>query len=291
MKNPIMTASGTFGSGREYVPFVNLNKLGALVVKSVTLNERSGNSCPRICETPSGILNSIGLQNSGIERFIAEEIPFLSSFDMPLIVNVAGESVEEYARVCALLEDVRGVSGIELNISCPNVKKGGMLFGQDPKMATEIVVECKKTTKIPLIVKLTPNIADNSIIAREVENAGADAVSLINTLMGMAIDIETFKPMLGNITGGLSGPAIRPVAVRMVWEVAKAVSIPVIGMGGISSARDAIEFFLVGAQAVAIGTANFIDPAATMNIVDELDSFLNEKGFKSIKEIIGQVKA
>jgi len=290
MQNPIMTASGTFGSGREYVPFVNLNKLGALVVKSITLNERSGNPCPRICETPSGILNSIGLQNRGIKRFVEEELPFLSSFDVPLVVNIAGESVTEYAQVCAQLEDVEGISGIELNISCPNVKKGGMLFGQDPKVAVEIVSECKATTEIPLIVKLTPNTADNVTIAREVENAGADAISLINTLLGMAIDTVTFKPMLGSMTGGLSGPAIRPVAVRMVWEVARAVNIPVIGMGGINNARDAIEFFLVGAQAVAIGTANFIDPSATLSIVDELDNFLNEKGFKSIKEIIGQVK-
>ncbi len=285
-----MTASGTFGCGREYSPFVDLNKLGALVVKSLTLKERLGNPSPRICETPSGILNSIGLQNKGVDKFIEEDLPFLSSYDVPIIANVAGESIDEYIEVCARLDSEGDIAGIELNISCPNVKKGSMLFGQDSDLAALVVKECRRVIKKPLIVKLTPNVTDIAFVAKKVEDAGADAVSLINTLLGMAIDVKTFKPLLASTTGGLSGPAIKPVAVRMVWEVSKAVNIPVIGMGGITNANDAIEFFLVGASAIAIGTANLINPSATIKIINDLDDFLERKGFKNFQEIIGKVK-
>lgn len=290
MKNPVMTASGTFGSGREYASLFDLDKLGALVVKSLTLEKRAGNPCPRLCETASGIINSIGLQNKGVNEFIQKDLPFLSSHNVPIIANVAGESIDEYVHVCTRLEAEKDIAGIELNISCPNVKKGSMLFGQDPDLASSVVKKCRAVVKKPLIVKLTPNVTDIAQIAREVEYAGADAVSLINTLRGMAIDIETFRPLLAGITGGLSGPAIKPVAVRMVWEVSRAVNIPVIGMGGITNTEDAVEFFLAGASAIAVGTANFIDPLASINIVDGLERFLQRKGFRNIKEIIGKLE-
>lgn len=290
MKNPVMTASGTFGSGREFVSFVDLGKLGALVAKSVTLKERLGNPAPRICETASGILNSIGLQNKGVDKFVEEDLPFLSSYNVPIVANVAGESIEEYVQVCARLEAEPDIAGVELNISCPNVDKGGRLFGQDPELAASVARECRKVVEKPLIVKLTPNVTDIALIARKVEDAGADAVSLINTLPAMAIDVVNFRPLLGGVTGGLSGPAIKPVAVRMVWEVAQAVSIPVIGMGGITNVEDAIEFFLVGATAVAIGTGNFMNPSSTIKIINGLDNFLEERGIRTIQEIIGKVR-
>jgi len=290
MKNPVMTASGTFGCGREYASFFDLGRLGALVVKSLTLKERMGNVPPRICETPSGILNSVGLQNKGVEGFIKEDLPFLKEFNVPIIANVAGESIDEYVQVCGRLEAEKDIAAIELNISCPNVKNGGMLFGQDPEMASLVVGECRKAVSKPLIVKLTPNVTDISQIARRMEDAGADAVSLINTLLGMAIDTKSFQPLLAGTTGGLSGPAIKPVAVRMVWEVAKAVSVPVIGMGGITKAEDALEFFLAGANAVAIGTANLMEPTSAVKIIQGLETFMEQKGFQSIKDIIGKVK-
>lgn len=290
MKNPVMTASGTFGCGREHASFFDLGRLGALVVKSLTLKERMGNAPPRICETPSGILNSIGLQNKGVEGFIKEDLPFLKEFNVPIIANVAGESIDEYVQVCGRLEAEKDIAAVELNISCPNVESGGMMFGQDPEMASLVVGECRKAVSKPLIVKLTPNVTDISQIARRMEDAGADAVSLINTLLGMAIDTKSFQPLLAGTTGGLSGPAIKPVAVRMVWEVAKAVSIPVIGMGGISKAEDAVEFFLAGANAVAIGTANFMEPTSAVKIIQGLETFLEQKGFQSIQDIIGKVK-
>ncbi len=290
MKNPVMTASGTFGCGREYAGFFDLAKLGALVVKSLTAKERLGNPMPRICETPSGILNSIGLQNKGVEKFLEEDLPCLKAYDVPVIANVAGESVDEYQQVCYRLDAESEIAGIELNISCPNVKKGCMLFGQDPKAAASVVERCRVATNKPLIVKLTPNVGDIGLIARAVEASGADAVSLINTMIGMRIDTDTFRSCLATPTGGLSGPAIRPIAVRMVWEVANAVKIPVVGMGGITSVEDAIEFLLVGATAVAIGTANFMEPTMAVKMIAGLDSYLEAKGFSSIKEIIGKAK-
>ena len=290
MKNPVMTASGTFGCGREYAGFFDLARLGALVVKSLTLKERAGNPMPRICETPSGILNSIGLQNKGIDKFLAEDLPYLGEFDVPVIANVAGESIEEYSQVCRRLDAESGIAAIELNISCPNVKKGCMLFGQEAEAAAAVVQECRASTSKPLIVKLTPNVTDIGSIAKSVEQAGADAISLINTIMGMSIDIDTFKPLLATPTGGLSGPAVRPVAVRMVWEVANAVKIPVIGMGGIVNAQDAIEFLLVGATAVAVGTANFMEPTSAVKIIEDLNAYLAKRGCNSIKEIIGQAQ-
>ncbi len=290
MKNPVMTASGTFGCCREHASFFDLSRLGALVVKSLTLKERMGNAPPRICETPSGILNSIGLQNKGVEGFIKEDLPFIKEFNVPIIANVAGESIDEYVQVCGRLEAEKDIAAIELNISCPNVESGGMLFGQDPEMASLVVGECRKAVSKPLIVKLTPNVTDISQIARRIEDAGADAVSLINTLLGMAIDTKSFQPLLAGTTGGLSGPAIKPVAIRMVWEVAKAVSIPVIGMGGITKTEDAVEFFLAGASAIAIGTANFMEPTSAVKIIQGLETFLEQKGFQSIQDITGKVK-
>jgi dihydroorotate dehydrogenase (NAD+) catalytic subunit len=290
LKNPVVTASGTFGCGREYSAFFDLGKLGALVVKSLTLEERPGNPMPRICETPSGILNSIGLQNKGVDRFLEEDLPCLEEYDVPVIANVAGESVEEYVQVCHRLDVERNIAGIELNISCPNVEEGCMLFGQEAKAAASLVRKCRAATGKPLIVKLTPNVSDIGLIAQKVEEAGADAISLINTIMGMRINIDTYKSLLATPTGGLSGPAIRPVAVRMVWEVAKSVKIPIIGMGGITNAEDAVEFLLVGATAVAVGTANFMEPTSALRIIEGLSSYLEERGIDSIKEIIGRAK-
>ncbi|MDP3013614.1 MAG: dihydroorotate dehydrogenase, partial [Candidatus Subteraquimicrobiales bacterium] len=278
-----------FASGREYSEFADLNKLGAIVTKTVTLKERKGNLPPRICETPSGMLNAIGLQNKGVEYFLADDLPFLRKFDVPVIANVAGDTLEEYVEVSKRLSEAK-VDGIELNISCPNVKKGGMVFGTNSEMAAEVVRAVKKVINVALIIKLTPNVTDIAEIAKSVEKAGADAISLINTPLGMAVDIETFEPELANITGGLSGPAIKPLAVRMVWQVSKAVKVPVIGMGGIMNASDAIEFFLVGASAVAVGTANFIHPTATINIIEGIEEFLKKKSFKSVSEIVGKLR-
>ncbi len=286
LKNPVMVASGTFGSGREYNEFVDLGKLGAIVTKTITLKEKQGNPPPRICETVSGILNAIGLQNKGVDYFLENDLPFLRKFDVPIIVSVGGESLEEYRAVSEKLSKAK-IEAIELNISCPNVKKGGMVFGTDARLAQEVVKAVKSAISVPLIVKLTPNVTDITEIACSVEEAGADAISLINTLSGMAIDINTLKPKLANVTGGLSGPAIKPVAVRMVWQVFKAVKIPVIGMGGIMNASDAVEFFMAGASAIAVGTANFVYPAATLDIISGIEAYLKEKGFKSVKDIIG----
>ncbi|MEW6189109.1 MAG: dihydroorotate dehydrogenase [Actinomycetota bacterium] len=290
MKNPVMNASGPFGCGREYAQFIDLSELGAIVVKSITLKEQRGNPPPRICETASGILNSIGLQNKGVDRFIREDLPHLRNYNVPIIVNVAGGTIDEYVAVCDRLNHVHGVSGIELNISCPNVKKGGAIFGSSSRLASKVVREVRRVTNLPLIVKLTPNVTDIVKIARSVEIAGADGVSLINTLLGMCIDVETFRPELASIVGGLSGPAIKPIAIRMVWQVAQATNIPIIGMGGIASVKDAIEFFLAGATAIAIGTANLIDPRITIEIIRGLEKFLEEKGFETIWEIVGKVR-
>jgi len=275
MKNPVMVASGTFGFGREYGEYIDLNKLGAIVTKSVTLKPREGNSPPRIVETPSGMLNSIGLQNEGIEFFLKEHLPFLSKFDTPTIVNIAGETVEEYSELAKILAKEVMVKGIEVNISCPNVKKGGMCFGIDPKLTMEVISSVRKATSQPIIAKLTPNVTDITVIAKAAVEAGADALSLINTMVGMSIDIETGDSRLGTLTGGLSGPAIKPIAVRMVYEVAKAVKVPVIGIGGIMTGSDAVEFFLAGAKAVEVGTANFIDTEAPIRILKEIDDYVN----------------
>lgn len=287
MKNPVTTASGTFGFGTEYAPYVDLNRLGAIVVKGTTLEPRAGNPTPRLVETPAGILNSIGLQNPGVERFIEEALPYLAGYDLPVIVNIAGDTVEDYARLAARLDRAGGVAGLEVNISCPNVKKGGMQFGSDPAMAAEVTRAVKGNTDLPVIVKLSPNVTSIVAVAERVAEAGADALSMINTLLGMAIDIRTRRPLLGNVMGGLSGPAVKPVAVRAVWQVYREVRLPIIGMGGITCAEDAIEFILAGATAVAVGTANFVNPRATMDVLDGIENYLVENGIDDINELVG----
>lgn len=287
MNTPILTASGTFGFGEEFSDFVDLKKLGGVMVKCITLKPRAGNAGVRITETPAGMLNCIGLENPGVENFLSEILPRIKN-KMNVIVNISGSSVEDYGELAKLL-DVEGVSAIELNISCPNVKDGGIIFGTNPNAAAEVTKAAKKFTSKPVIVKLSPNVTDITEIARAVESAGADCLSLINTLMGMEINIETWKPTLGNITGGLSGGAIKPVALRMVYQVAQVVKIPIIGMGGIRSAKDAIEFFLAGASAVAVGTANFSNPNVTMKIADDLEEYLRRKKFSNISELVGKI--
>ena len=290
MRNPVMTASGTFGYGSEYVDFVDLNQLGAVVVKGITSVPWPGNPMQRIMETPSGMLNAIGLQNVGVDGFISEKLPYLRDFDVPIIVNVCGKTVEEYLTVIEKLNTADGVTGVELNISCPNLDCGGMSFGVDATLAHQLVTEVRAKTDLPLLVKLSPNVTDISIIARAVEDAGANALSAINTLLGMAINAETRKPELANVTGGLSGPAIKPVALRLVWEVYKSVSIPIIGMGGIMTATDAIEFFIAGASAVAIGTANFVNPQASIEVVKGIHAYLKHANMRSMKELVGSLQ-
>ena len=287
LKNPVMTASGTFGYGEEFADFIDLNRLGGIVVKGTTGERRQGNPYPRMAETPSGMLNAVGLQNVGVATFCQEVYHRIKDLDTNIIVNVSGSSIEEYCKTAAMIDALDKIPAIELNISCPNVKKGGMGFGTNPEMAAQVVSEVRKVYHKTLIVKLTPNVTSVVDIAKAVEGAGADSVSLINTLLGMAIDVEKQRPYLSTITGGLSGPAVKPVAVRMVWQVAHAVDIPVIGLGGIASAADALEFLMAGAKAVQVGTANFIDPAVTMKIVDGLEDYCNRHGIKDINEIIG----
>lgn len=290
MKNPVMTASGTFGCGEEYADYVDLTRLGGIVVKGLSLKPRLGNPPPRIMETAAGMLNAVGLQNVGVDAFIEEKLSFLRNYNVAVIANIYGESYTEYAQVAGKLSAAPGVHALEVNVSCPNVKKGGLSFGADPKAAAEVTRRVKAETHLPVIVKLTPNVTDITVIARAVEEAGADAVSLINTLTGMSIDLKNRTPHLKNITGGLSGPAIKPVALRMVWQVAQKVSIPVIGMGGIMTAEDALEFMVAGAKAVQIGTANFINPRATMEIIDGMRRYLQENKIKSIKDIVGSLR-
>lgn len=290
MKNPVMTASGTFGCGEEYAYYVDLTRLGGIVVKGLSLKPRLGNPPPRIMETAAGMLNAVGLQNVGVDAFIEEKLSFLRNYNVAVIANIYGESYTEYAQVAGKLSAAPGVHALEVNVSCPNVKKGGLSFGADPKAAAEVTRRVKAETHLPVIVKLTPNVTDITVIARAVEEAGADAVSLINTLTGMSIDLKNRTPHLKNITGGLSGPAIKPVALRMVWQVAQKVSIPVIGMGGIMTAEDALEFMVAGAKAVQIGTANFINPRATMEIIDGMRRYLQENKIKSIKDIVGSLR-
>lgn len=289
LKNPVMSASGTFGYGEEYAPFVDLNRLGAVVVKGLSLEPRSGNPPPRIMETPSGMLNAVGLQNIGVREFIDRKLPFLRQYDTAVIVNIFGETADEYRRVTEILSNTAGIHAIEVNISCPNVKRGGISFGASPDAASEVTRQIRSETDLPLIVKLTPNVTDIAQIALAVEAAGADAVSLINTLTGMSVDIEKRRPHLANVTGGLSGPAIRPVALRMVWQVVRAVKIPVIGIGGIGTASDALEFLITGAMAVEIGTANFIQPAATLEILGGIVDYMNRHNIRKITDLIGSL--
>jgi len=290
LKNPVMTASGTFGSGQEYSKFINLNKLGALVTKTVTFQPRLGNPVPRICETPSGMLNSIGLQNNGIEAFIANELPWLSQFELPVVVSVGGDDSDEYCRVTKLISQVEGVSALEVNISCPNVKLGGMAFGQDPRLAADLVSKIRTCSALPLIVKLSPNVGDIVAVASAVARAGAQAISLINTVLGMAVDVETRRPRLKSVVGGLSGPAIKPIALRMVWEVANVVDIPIIGIGGISSAADALEFILAGASAVGVGTAVFMDPQSPLKIIEGIEDYMEKNGVGKVSDLVGALE-
>lgn len=285
-KNPVTTASGTFASGREFSDFVDLNQLGAVTVKGVAAKPWVGNDAPRIAEVYGGMLNSVGLQNPGVEYFIKEDIPFLRGFDTKIIVNVCGHTIDQYVRCVERLVEA-DVDMLELNISCPNVTEGGMAFGTDCKMIEKVVSEVKKRAKQPLIVKMTPNVTDITETSKAAEAAGADALSMINTLTGMKIDIKRRKPVLANCVGGMSGPAVKPVAVRMVWQSAKAVKIPIIGMGGISCGEDAIEFIMAGATMVAVGTANFFNPRATVEVVEGIKSFMEENGVKNLSEIRG----
>jgi len=286
-----MTASGTFGYGEEYADYVDLNKIGAIVVKGLSLKPRLGNPPPRIMETAGGMLNSVGLQNIGAEEFIAEKLPYLRKFDVAVIANIYGETYAEYSKVAAKLGSVKGVHALEVNVSCPNVKKGGLSFGCDPKAAAEVTRRVKGETNIPVIVKLTPNVTDIAKVAEAVEKAGADAVSLINTLTGMSVDLKTRTPHLKNITGGLSGPAIKPIALRMVWQVIQRVSIPVIGIGGIMNAEDALEFLILGAKSIQIGTANFINPRATLDVIEGMQNYLIDNKIDDINDIIGTFKS
>lgn len=290
MKNPVTTASGTFASGREYADFIDVGALGAVTTKGVSLNGWAGNDAPRIVETPFGMLNSIGLQNPGVEVLKQRDLPWLKDQNATVIVNVSGHSLDEYAAVVDSLEESKEVDAYELNISCPNVDCGGMTFGTDPTMAASVVAECRKRTKRPLIVKLTPNVTDITEIAKAVEDAGADAVSLINTLLGMAIDAKTRKPILARVVGGLSGPAVKPVALRMVWQVHQSVQIPILGMGGISTGLDAVEFMLAGATAIAVGTANFVNPHATIEVIKGIESYCEENGIAEVNQLIGALE-
>ena len=290
MRNPVMTASGTFGYGEEFAEYVDLETIGAFVTKGLSLKARAGNPTPRIVETPGGMLNAIGLQNVGIEAFIQKKVPFLRSVNTPAIANFFGNTVDEYAELAARLDQIPEVAGLEVNISCPNVKQGGIVFGTDPACAASVVSACRAVTQKTLIVKLSPNVTDVVAMALACEEAGADCLSLINTLTGMAIDLNRRRPVLANITGGFSGPAIKPIALRMVWQVAKAVKVPIIGIGGIMNAIDALEFILAGATAVQVGTASFINPGAAQQIAVEMESWLVENGVADIKSLIGALE-
>ena len=287
LSNPVMTASGTFGYGTEYGEVIDIQRLGAIICKGTTLKPRPGNPQPRLWETASGVLNSIGMENIGIDALIKEKAPLWAKWKVPVIVNILGETIEDYARLSKRLDRVAGVSGIEVNISCPNISAGGMEFGANSRSAAEVTAAVKAKTTLPVIVKLSPNVTDIAEIALAVEEAGADAISLINTLRGMAIDIKSRKPVLGNISGGLSGPAIKPVASYMVYQVARNVKVPVIGCGGIASASDALEFIMAGASAVQVGTANFTNPCTPLDIIDGIKQFMKNEGIRRITELIG----
>lgn len=290
LKNPVMTASGTFGYAKEFESLLVLDRLGAVVVKGLSLQPSKGNPPPRIVETPCGMLNAIGLENVGVDAFIRGKLPFLAKLEAPVLANIYGTDIESYAELAARLDGIEGISGIEVNISCPNVKQGGVAFGADARTAQKVTQAVRRRYQGPLLVKLSPNVTDITLIARSVVDGGADAVSLINTLTGMAVDIHTRRPRLANITGGLSGPAIKPVALRMVWQVAQAVDVPVVGIGGIMNAEDALEFIIAGASAVQVGTANFVNPRCTMEIIDGIEDYLREKGIASVRELIGSIE-
>ena len=293
LKNPVMTASGTFGYGEEFSPFIDLDKLGAMVLKGITLKPKMGNPPPRVIETPSGMLNSIGLQNVGVEMLIKEKLPYLQKFNTPVIINISGDTIEEYVELAIRLGEVSkemGIAGLEVNISCPNVKKGCMVWGTDAKATYKIINSIRAVTSLPLIVKLTPNVTDIKMIAQAAEEAGADALSLINTLVGMAIDIDSRKPKLANISGGLSGPAVKPVALWLVWQVFQTVNIPVIGIGGIIKVEDALEFIIAGARAIEIGTANFVNTRVTIEIIEGIEKYLTENNIKDVGELVGSMK-
>ncbi len=290
LKNPVLTASGTFGYAREFSALIDLNRLGGAVVKGLSLEPSMGNPPPRITETPCGMLNAIGLENVGIEAFIRRKIPFIERLEIPVLANLYGTTVDAYAQLAERLNDIDAIAGVEVNISCPNVKEGGIAFGSDARMANQVTRAVRDRYQGHLMVKLSPNVTDITQIAKSVEDAGADAVSLINTLTGMAIDIHSRKPKIANITGGLSGPAIRPVAVRMVWQTARAVKIPVVGIGGIMTAQDALEFIIAGATAVQVGTANFVNPGTTMQIIDGISDYLRHNQIPSVKALVGSVQ-
>ena len=290
LKNPVMVASGTFGYGEEYSSLIDINMLGAIVTKGISLEPSPGNPPPRIVETPSGMLNAIGLQNIGYQSFVADKMPFLRKYDTAVIVNFYGSKIEDYVELAEKLSNVEGVDALEANISCPNIKEGGITFGTDPEMAYEVTEKVRAVTDKPLIVKLTPNVTDISIIAKRVEEAGADAVSLTNTFTGMVIDIDACRPAIANITGGLSGPAIRPLSLRMVWETVKAVTIPVIGIGGITVSSDALQFLICGACAVQVGTGLFLDPKTPISIIDGIKNYLTDKGLSDVNDVIGSLK-
>jgi dihydroorotate dehydrogenase (NAD+) catalytic subunit len=287
LKNPVMTASGTFGYGQEYQDLFDVNRLGALITKGVSLKPMAGNPPPRICETPSGMLNAIGLQNAGVQAFIRDKGPFLSTLRIPVIVNILGHSLREYGEVARHLDGQPGIAALEVNISCPNVAQGGLAFGAQPRMAAKVIHQVRKATHLPLIAKLTPQVTDIGVIAKAVEEAGAGAVSLINTIPGMAVDLNTKRSKLGRLSGGLSGPAIRPVALRLVYQAVQAVAIPVIGLGGIRSAEDALEFLIVGATAVQIGTANFVRPTAAIEIIEGIRTYLIKNKISRLNDLIG----
>jgi dihydroorotate dehydrogenase (NAD+) catalytic subunit len=290
LKNPVMVASGTFGYGQEYAALVPLENLGGVVVKGISLEPRSGNPPPRIWETCGGMLNSIGLQNVGLQTFLREKLPYLRPLQVPVIVNLFGNTVEEYGELTAGLNGHEGIDALEINISCPNVKAGGMAFGSDPKMVFQVVSAVRSRTNLPVITKLTPNITDITLPAKAAEDAGTDILSLINTVAGMAVDVQTRRPRLANVVGGLSGPAIKPIALRMVWQVIQATNLPVIGLGGIVSVEDALEFLIIGAKAIQVGTANFVNPQVTLDIISGLDDYLRQHGLSDINQIIGTLE-
>ena len=287
LQNPVMTASGTFGYAREFDHYIDLNRLGGIIVKGLSLKSSKGNPPPRIVETDCGMLNAIGLENVGIDGFIMDKLPFLETLCPPTIANIYGKTIEAYAQLAERIEPLDAVKGLEVNISCPNVKEGGVAFGSDPKLADEVVKAVREKTTKHLMVKLSPNVTDIALMARVVEDAGADALSLINTITGMAVDLSTRRSKLANVTGGLSGPAIKPVALRMVWQVAQVVKIPIVGVGGIMNATDALEFMMVGATAVQVGTANFVNPGSSMAIIDGIQTWLQREGLDDIKQLIG----
>ena len=290
MKNPVMSASGTFGYGEEFEDFIDIARIGGIIVKGTTLHKREGNPYPRMAETPSGMLNAVGLQNKGVDYFVEHIYPKIKDTDTNVIVNVSGSAIEDYVKTAEIINELVKIPAIELNISCPNVKQGGMAFGVSSKGACDVISAVRSVYKKTLIVKLSPNVTDITEIARAAEASGADSVSLINTILGMAIDAEKRCPLLSTVTGGLSGPAVKPIALRMVWQVARAVNIPVIGLGGIMDWKDAVEFMLAGATAVQIGTANFIDPAVTVKVIDGINNYCDRHGYSSVKDIIGALE-